>query len=251
MRTLLFIIFIILLLFPGNGLAGEIHLAAAMSLRELAGDAARRFESQHPHHRVLINTASSGTLARQIVAGAPADIFLSANPQWMDHLAEQGKVTPGSPADWAANRLVVVGRGAPLRSLADLGAAGRLAIGSPESVPAGRYARTMLEAAGLYSELLEGTRLIFTKDVRQALLYAEQGVVESAIVYESDRRLLQKARIILVPAADQQPDIHYPIALTVSGEENPAAQELYRLLTGSVGTELIQTYGLTPLTGAQ
>lgn len=248
MRSL---ILALLLLLPGQGLAAEIHLAAATSLRELVMDAARRFEAANPEHQVRINTASSGTLARQIAAGAPADLFLSANPGWMEHLVGRGKISPESPRPWAANQLVVVGRGAPLVSLAELAAVGRLAIGSPESTPAGRYARTMLEKAGLYHDLEQGMRLVFAKDVRQALLYAEMGVVDAAIVYDSDRRLLRQARIILAPAADQQPAIRYPIALTTAGADNPAARDLYRLLTGDQGAQLIQTHGLRPLTGTE
>ena len=248
MRALLLTI---LLMFPGYALAAEIHLAAAASLRELVVAAASRFEEQNPSHHVLVNTSSSGTLARQIEAGAPADIFLSANPQWMDYLVDKGKVSPESPVPWAANRLVVVGRGKVLNSLSDLKNVSRLAIASPESAPAGRYARTLLKKEGIYNDLLQASRLVFAKDVRQALLYAEQGVVEAAIIYNSDARLLQNAQIILSPANDQQPDILYPAALTRSGEASPVVLAFYQSLTGADGKELIATFGLIPMTGAE
>ncbi|MDT8441364.1 MAG: molybdate ABC transporter substrate-binding protein [Desulfuromonadales bacterium] len=248
MRTLLLSL---LFLLPSPSLADEVHLAAAASLRELVMVVASRFEATYPEHRLRVNTASSGTLARQVVAGAPVDLFISANPEWMMHLVEEGKISPGSPRPWAANRLVVVGRGQPLDSLADLKSLRRLAIGSPESVPAGRYARIMLEKAGLYHDLEKRHRLVFAKDVRQALLYAEQGVVDVAIVYRSDVRLLRQTRVVLTPAADLQPEIRYPIALTNTGEQKPAARELCRLLTGPAGATLMESNGLTPLGGEE
>lgn len=244
-----FLLFILLLI-PATARATDVHLAAAASLRELVMAVATCFEKLHPEHRVLVNAAASGTLARQIEAGAPADLFLSSNPQWMTYLVERDKIARDRPLSWAANRLVVVGRGGALTSLAELAALQKLAIGSPESVPAGRYARSMLQNAGLYAGLEADRRLVFTKDVRQALLFAEQGVVDGAIVYASDARLLQQARILLDPEAELQPQISYPIALTRAGEDKPAAQRLFALLISVEGAQLIETYGLIPLTGS-
>jgi molybdate transport system substrate-binding protein len=250
-NKLTYLLLLSALLLPGMARATDVRLAAAASLRELAGEAAARFERSHPGDRVLISTASSGTLARQIEAGAPIDLFLSANPQWMEALLEKGKIGSAGCKVWAANRLVVVGRGAALTALGQLAAVTRLAIGSAESVPAGRYARSMLEAAGLYDTLAKEHKLVMAKDVRQALLYAEQGTVDAAIIYASDTRLLRQARIVLVPAANLQPNIRYPIALTRTGEQNPAARELLALLTSAEGQELITAYGLVPLPGTE
>lgn len=227
--------------------ADDIHLYAAGSLRELAAEAKMIFEQQHPEHRVLVNSASSGVLARQIVAGAPADLFLSANTAWMNELVKQEKVAADQPRPWAANRLVVVGRGDRLADIQGLRPLEKIAIGSPQSVPAGRYARTLLQSAGLYRELFEGHRLVMAKDVHQALLYAEQGVVDATLVYASDARRARQARILLVPADVLQPEILYPISLTRQGIKNPAARRLFELLTSPVGLRLIETYGLTPL----
>jgi len=231
--------------------ADDIHLYAAGSLRELAAEAKMIFEQQHPEHRVLVNSASSGVLARQIVAGAPADLFLSANTAWMNELVKQEKVAADQPRPWAANRLVVVGRGDRLADIQGLRQFEKIAIGSPQSVPAGRYARTLLQSAGLYQELFDGHRLVMAKDVHQALLYAEQGVVDATIVYASDASRARQARILLAPADSLQPEILYPISLTRQGVQKPAARSLFELLTSPVGFRLIEAYGLTALSSGR
>lgn len=128
----------------------------------------------------------------------------------------------------------------------------RLAIGKPDSVPAGRYARQLLEQAGLYRDLERAQRLVLAKDVRQALLYAEQGVVDAAIVYASDARLLRQATVVLTPPETAQPSISYPLSVTRQGAAKPAALALFEMLRGPLGTELLDKYGLLPLlkTGA-
>ena len=246
------LLLVILVLLPLSVSAATIQLAAAASLRELATETAAEFEQLHPEHRVLVNTASSGTLARQIAAGAPVDLFLSANPQWMDALVEQGFVAADAPRPWASNRLVVVGRGAPLADLAALTQLRRISIGSPTSVPAGRYACKLLQKAGLFDGLVQGQQLVLAKDVRQALLYAEQGVVDAAIVYASDARLLRQATVLLTPPETLQPAITYPLAVTRKGTAKPAALALFELLSGPEGAALLEKYGLLPLldTGA-
>jgi len=246
------LLLIILVLLPLSASAATIQLAAAASLRELATETAAEFEQLHPEHQVLVNTASSGTLARQIAAGAPADLFLSANPQWMDALVEQGFVAADAPRPWASNRLVLVGRGPLLAEVGEISGMSRLAIGKPESVPAGRYARKLLQKAGLFDGLVQGQQLVLAKDVRQALLYAEQGVVDAAIVYASDARLLRQATVLLTPPETLQPAITYQLAVTRKGAAKPAALALFELLSGPQGAELLEKYGLLPLldTGA-
>ena len=244
MRILL--IFIVLFA-PTSLLAADIQLYAAASLRELATEVKTLFEQRHPEHRVLLNSASSGALARQIAAGAPADIFLSANPQWMGYLVEQEKVAADQPLDWVSNQLVVVGRGARLQGVQDLGLLEKLAIGSPESTPVGRYARALLQRAEIYPKLENERRLVFAKDVNQALLYAEKGLVDASIVYASDARRTEQSRIRLVPENIFQPEIVYPIALTRKGQLNPAAAELFAFLVSTEGAHLAADYGFLPL----
>jgi len=229
----------------------DIHVAAAASLREFMTEAVGRFEERYPEHHVLVNTASSGTLARQIAAGAPADIFLSANPEWVNYLVDVGKVDAGRVLSWAGNQLVVVGRGQELDNLKDLARLERLAIGNPKTAPVGRYAIEMLSSVDLKGVFETGGRLVIAKDVRQALLYAEQGAVSGAIVYASDARLLKDARILLTPDAALQPEIRYPISSTRTGDANPAAGLLFAWLTSAPGASLLKSYGFTCLLGPE
>lgn len=231
--------------------AAEVRVLAAASLKGVIAEAATVFEDQNPQHKIVISTASSGTLARQIAAGAPADLFLSANPRWMSHLVEKGKVPEGTAVDWASNRLVVIGRGKTLSSLDDLAEFRRIAIGSPESAPVGRYARDMLQKAGLYKELEEGQRLIMAKDVWQALLYAEQGAVDAAILYSSDSLLSKKTSVLLIPEQQLQPKISYPISLTIQGEKKRAAIEFFAFLQSADGAKLLKEYGFIPVRNAE
>lgn len=132
-----------------------------------------------------LNLAGSGTLTRQVLEGAPADLVILAHPQWMDPLIEAQRVLPSDIEDVAGNRLVIVGRGEPieLAQLRDPRFA-RIAIGDPASVPAGRYAEQAIRHAGVWDEV--EPRLIPTADVRAALRYALSGDVGAAVVYRSD-----------------------------------------------------------------
>jgi len=248
MRCLLLIL---LLFIPNVVSAMDVHVAAAASLREFMAAAAERFEERYPEHRVLVNAASSGTLARQIAEGAPADLFLSANPEWVDYLVKLGKVDADQVKFFAGNKLVVVGKGRALDTISELSGLQRLAIGNPGTTPVGRYAMQMLEQAGLKNEFETSGRLVFAKDVRQALLYAEQGAVSGAIVYASDVRLLKDAKVLLVPGANLQPEVRYPMTLTSAGQDNKAAGLLFAWLTSSAGGELLKNYGFMCLLGSE
>lgn len=132
--------------------ATTLNVFAAASLAEVASQASREFEARHPGTRVSLNFAGSSTLARQIDAGAPCDVFISANARWIDWLRERGRLAAGSIRPIASNRLVLVvpkGRGFEMpppkgKELADM-FDGRLALGDPQHVPAGLYAREALE----------------------------------------------------------------------------------------------------------
>lgn len=227
--------------------AAEVRVLAAASLKGVIAELATTFEERYSQHRVLISSASSGTLARQIAAGAPADLFLSANPSWMSHLVEKDKVATGQPVDWASNHLVVVGRGEQLSSLDDLKGFSRTAIGSPESAPVGRYARDMLQRAGLYDRLKKNRRFVLGKDVWQILLYAEQGAVNVSILYASDSLLCKKAKVLLVPDERWQPQIRYPITLTKTGREKTAAKDFFNYLLEAGSADILTRYGFRPL----
>jgi molybdate transport system substrate-binding protein len=209
--------------------AGEINLVAAASLKEVLSELADSFVRQHPSVKIVKNFGGSGTLARQIENGAPADLFISANLEWLDYLQNRSLVDENSRCAVAYNTLVFVGApGARVAGLADLTRLERIAIGSPKSVPAGEYALEALRAAGFDRQVEK--KLVMAKDVREALLYAERGEVDGAFVYRTDALLAKQVKILFTVPPELYPRVTYPAALTTAGAKKPEAREFLRFL---------------------
>ncbi len=187
-RVILLHTLLLFALLTPAGAAGQLNLFVAASLTDVATEFAQAYESEFGVS-VKVVPAATSTLARQIAAGAPADIFLSADQQWVDWLTERNFGQARLALTFAGNVLVVVtraGKGAA-GSLDDIFTAGdgpRVALADPEHVPAGRYAKQVLEATGQWSDL--ATRLVPAANVRDALRYAETGQTAYGIVYASD-----------------------------------------------------------------
>lgn len=233
-----------LLFLPCTVWGGELRLSVAGSMIDVVKEVVSTYMQQHPQTRLLPNFASSGTLAKQLVAGAPADIYISANPKWMDYVVSQGIVPAEAVKTLAYNRLVLVGSPTvPVKELADLSRLSRIALGSPQSVPAGRYAQQALEGAGLYQPLLAEGKLIMAKDVRQALLYADRGEADVAFVYATDALLVRQAKILLEVPADLYPRVTYPMALTVAGAAKEEAQAFLEFLHSAAAKAIFERHG--------
>lgn len=166
-----------------------------------------------------LNLAGSGTLARQLLDGAPADVVILAHRDWMDPLIDAGRIEPDDVVELAGNTLVLVGRGPPIQ-LDQLGEPRfvRIAIGDPASVPAGRYAEQAMRAAGVWDAVRP--RLVTTADVRAALRYTQSGEVDAALVYRSDT--------VGLPTTRQTP------TLSVLSEIDPAAHDRILITAGVV-----------------
>ena len=197
---------------------------------------------------VRLSFASSAVLARQIEAGAPADLFFSADAEWMDHVQARGLIDTRSRANLLRGRLALVApagnplrlvlrRGAPIA--AALGANGRLACGDPNSVPAGRYAKAALTRLGLWPSLSE--RLARTENVRVALALVARGEAPLGIVYETDARAEPRVRIVGIFPPESHPPILYPIALTARAQGH--ATTFYRFLRSDAARAIFRRYG--------
>lgn len=232
--------------------AAEVHLSVAASMTEAIRELDAAFTADQPGVTMLPNFGSSGALAKQLLQGAAADIFISANPKWLNYLEKEGKIAKQTVRDLAVNTLVVVGRpGVVVTSLGDLAAMTRVAIGSPGSVPAGQYAEQAMRAAGVYERLAAGKKLVMAQDVRQALLYAERGEVDAAFVYRTDALLAEKAVILYAVPAGLHDPITYPVGLTVAGEKNGAARSFYDFLASPAAMSILGKYGFdTPAAAA-
>lgn len=201
---------------------------AAASLQEAMNDAADAWARQR-HPRPVISFAASPALARQVEAGAPADLFVSADDEWMDHLARKGLLRAGTRSAFLGNRLVLIApaasrtrlaiaRGFPLaRALG----AGRLAMADPASVPAGKYGRAALTALGVWPAVR--ARVAQAENVRAALALVERGEAPLGIVYATDARASRKVRVIGVFPPGSHPPIVYPLAVLRSSTSRDAA----------------------------
>jgi molybdate transport system substrate-binding protein len=222
----------------------------AASLTDALGDAARVFGEQTGID-VKTSFASSSVLAKQIEAGAPAGVFVSADPEWMDYLGERGLIKAGSRRDLLGNRLVLIApadsrvalRLAPGAPLAAALGAGRLATGDPDAVPAGRYAREALTKLGLWLQV--SSRLVRAENVRLALVYVARGEAPLGVVYRTDALADKRVRIVDTFPADSHEPIIYPLALTAHA--GVAAARFASFLESPAARQIFARYGFEPL----
>ncbi len=228
----------------------HVLLFAAASLTDALQEIGAAYQAA-AHVTVKSSFDSSSVLARQIEAGAPADVFFCADVAWMDYLQRRQLIQPASRRDVLGNELVLI---APARSATRLKIAphfplaaalgdGRLAIGDPDSVPAGRYARAALTALGVWSEI--APRLARAENVRVALLYVDRGEAPLGIVYASDARLDERVRVVDIFPADTHEPIVYPVALTAAARSEAAGFIAY--MNGPQARAIFTRYGFTVL----
>lgn len=195
-------------------------MLAAASLQEAMGEAADAW-AMGGHPAPVLSFAGTSALARQIEQGAPADLFVSADEEWMDTLERQGLLRPGTRGDLLGNRLVLIApKGSAARGLADLGD-GRLALADTEAVPAGKYAKAALEHLGEWPGVAD--RIAPAENVRAALALVERGEAPLGIVYATDAMASAKVRVVRVFPADSHPPIRYPVAILATASDPDAA----------------------------
>ncbi|OLD92829.1 MAG: molybdate ABC transporter substrate-binding protein [Alphaproteobacteria bacterium 13_1_20CM_4_65_11] len=203
-----------------------------------------------------LGMTSPSTLAKQIENGAPADLFISADPEWMDYLEQRKQIRPGSRSNLLGNSLVLVspaGSTVPLTiapgfPLAAALGDGRLAMADPAAVPAGMYGKAALEKLGVWPSV--ANRIAAAENVRAALLLVGRGEAPLGIVYGTDAAIEPRVRVIATFPPDTHPPIVYPIALTASSE-NPNAPALLAYLHGAAARAQFQKAGFTVLDGTR
>ncbi len=227
----------------------EVTLFAAASLRDVLQDLEPACGSRRGV-RLRFNFASSNDLARQILAGAPADVFFSADEAWMEALDREGLVDRPSRRGLLSNRLVIVGPtdgrlsvGAP----ADLAGpwVRRLALANPEAVPAGKYARAWLEAAGIWQAL--APRVIPALDVRAALAAVEAGGADAGIVYRTDAAASRRIRVLFEVPPEEAPPIAYSVAALQSSRAAERARSLVECLASAEAVPVFERRGFIAL----
>ncbi|HYK26029.1 MAG TPA: molybdate ABC transporter substrate-binding protein [Steroidobacteraceae bacterium] len=208
---------------------------------------------------VTFSFAASSTLARQIAAGAEADVFFSADMDWMDFLQSRHLVDSATRRNIVGNRLALISPSGSQVRLAihkgfdlagALGRSGRLAVGEPQSVPAGRYARDALGSLGVWPSVAD--RLIPSENVRAALSYVARGEAPLGIVYETDALIEPRVRIVGLFPPSSHPSIDYPAAVVAPAHGGPPggrtaeANRFVRFLASPEAQQIFHKYGFLP-----
>ncbi len=233
-----------ILLFITPALAGEVNLSVAASLKEVINELADGFAKTHPGVTFVKNYGASGALAKQIENGAPSDLFVSANREWLEYLKGKKLVDTTSVIDFTYNTLVFAGRPGKAATLQDLTKLDKIALGSPKSVPAGEYALEALKKSALEKQL--NGKLVMAKDVRECLMYAERGEVDGAFVYRTDALQAKQAKILFTVPQELYPRVTYPLALTTTGAKNRDAAAFAAYLKSDAAKGTLARYGFAP-----
>jgi molybdate transport system substrate-binding protein len=223
---------------PRPACAAQLTVFAAASLKEALDELVRGFEPA-AKHRIVVSYGASAALVKQIENGAPADLFISADLDWMDYAVAHKLIVADSRVNLLGNRLVLIApassmvrvRIAPDFPLAALLGNDRLAIADPDSVPAGKYGKAALQSLGVWAGV--SPKLARAENVRAALVFVSRGEVPFGIVYRSDAMADTKVRVVGEFPASSHPRIVYPAALTAAGRSPIRAQFLSYLKSGA------------------
>lgn len=240
-------VIVLVFLMCRTGISGQIDLliSAASSTTDVLKELITEFEKDNPDVRITTNFAGSGTLLRQIERGAPVDLFFSADQLTMAQAVQQEFISRDSIFNVAENQLIVVGRDDLSYSVTDLdGVVGSnvrlVAIGNPDSVPAGRYARAALEEGGLWERV--SPHLIFTQNVRQCLDYVARGEVDLAFVYSTDV-LVPRENVNHLLTINLSEPIVYPIGVLNSSNHPEESHRFIAFLKAEKAQEIIEING--------
>ncbi|RED58645.1 molybdate ABC transporter substrate-binding protein [Cohnella lupini] len=224
----------------------EILVSAAASLTDSLYEIESRYEKDHPDIDIVYNFGSSGALQQQIEQGAPADLFLSAGTKQMRALVDNQLVDAANQIGLLRNELVVI---VPTDSKNTIDSIGRLAepefiklaIGEPDTVPAGSYAKESLERAEVWDRLLP--KFVYAKDVRQVLTYVETGNADAGFVYKTDAMTSKKSRIAFIMDSDSHSPIEYPLGIVKATKHPKEAESFYAFLQSDDAHEIFAEYG--------
>jgi molybdate transport system substrate-binding protein len=215
----------------------EITFSAASSLQDAMKEAGAQFAKNHPEVKINFNFAASGVLEKQIEQGAPVDIFASASQKEIDSLVGKGLVIKSTRINFTRNKLVII---APSRlTIEELKNLDKIAIGDPKTVPAGLYAQTFMENAGIY-EILK-PKLVPAENVRQVLDYVERKEVDAGFVYFSDTL---KSNMSVSPINESlYPQIVYPVAVINDSKQPEIFRQFIDYLQSNEGQTILKKYG--------
>jgi molybdate transport system substrate-binding protein len=240
---------LLLTLAPLRASAADLIIFAAASLKEALDDANAAYMRQNSDN-VKISYAASSALAKQIESGAPANIFISADLDWMDYLEKRNIIRPGSRRNLLGNQLVIAAPAdadikldiGPGFALADALKGGHLAMADPDSVPAGKYGKAALQKLGVWKTV--ESAVVRTENVRIALLLVSRHEAPLGIVYATDAAADPGVKIVGIFPTETHPPIVYPIAL-IAENQDPAAKRLLDFLTSATAKPIFEKHGFS------
>jgi molybdate transport system substrate-binding protein len=230
--------------------AQEVTLSVTISMKDAVEELGRGFTSRRPGVKLHYNLGSSGELQKQIEAGAPVDLFVSAAQRQMDELDQKGLIVRASRRLFARNVLTVI---KPADSRLDLAKprdlldprVGRIVIGNPKTVPVGQYAEESLRALGIWDGLRP--KLVLAENVRQALDYVARGEVDAGVVYTTDAAVrADRVKEAFRPGEETYRPVVYPVAVVAGAKQPALAQAFIDLLVSAEGRAVLARLGFQP-----
>ncbi|MED3561933.1 molybdate ABC transporter substrate-binding protein [Bacillus xiapuensis] len=226
----------------------ELTVSAAASLQNALNDIKSNFEKEHANITINYNFGASGALQQQISQGAPVDLFFSAAEDKFDKLVQESLIEKTKGTNLVGNDLVLVvpkDSKKGIQTFADLVKADKISIGTPESVPAGKYAKETLEHLNIW-KAVEG-KAVYAKDVRQVLTYVETNNVDAGIVYKTDALISPKVKIVATAKKNTHGPIIYPLGIIKNSSHPKEAQLFYDFLQGQNSMKILEKYGFKGL----
>ncbi|HMK43373.1 MAG TPA: molybdate ABC transporter substrate-binding protein [Dissulfurispiraceae bacterium] len=238
---------IAMLAFPAGVSAAEITVSAALSLKSAFADIGKLYEARNTGAKIRFNFGASGDLIRQLAGGAPVDVFASAAQKDMDDASAKGLILPGTRADFAGNRVVLIApKKAAATSFEELvnDKVKRIAVGNPRTVPAGRYAAEVFDYYKLTARIKD--KIIYAENVRQIMDYVARGEVDAGVLYATDAAVRgADIRVVATAPESSHKPVIYPIA-AIKGTKNEAtAKAFIDTIRSKEGSAILKKYGFS------
>ncbi|MEC1288681.1 molybdate ABC transporter substrate-binding protein [Bacillus mojavensis] len=221
-------------------------VSAAASAQDALEEIQKNYEKTHHNITIQDNFGSSGALQKQISQGAGADLFFSAAEDKFQKLVDDGDIAKKDSTDLVGNEIVLVvpkDGDSPVKSFDNLTESKKIALGTPESVPAGAYGKESLTKLSLWDKIKD--KIVYGKDVRQVLSYVETGNVDAGVVYKTDALISKKVRIVDEAKADTHSPIVYPLGIVKDTKHYKEAKEFYDYLQTDEAMKVFEKYGFT------
>ncbi|GHH98104.1 molybdate ABC transporter substrate-binding protein [Neobacillus kokaensis] len=226
----------------------ELTVSAAASLQDALNDIQANFEKEYTNVKINYNFGASGALQQQISQGAPVDLYFSATEDKFDQLVTDGLIERKNGTDLVGNKLVLVvpkGTNKNIQSFKDLRKADKISIGTPESVPAGKYAKDTLEHLHIWKVVED--KVVFAKDVRQVLTYVETNNVDAGIVYKTDAMISPKVQIVASAEENTHAPIIYPVGIIKTSTHPKETMAFFEYLQSQKAIDIFEKYGFKGL----